>query len=275
MKSAKEIITIVLVVAVFIGVAAAFSFTGTKNGGYNYVELEINPKIEFLTDGKENVISVYPINDDAKELIIGEQFEGLKIDEAVKKYLTIATNLNYLDVDRDDNVVKLTCVSGLTKALEVKLYREINSYLVKNEIMGVVIENTDDLQEFKQAKKLGVSNDKYSLIEAVNRLNSNEKKEDLKKLSEKKLLEKIKLLHENVKPIVQTATEAELNNKSKLINLNKAKIENHKNKITFKSTSKFKESYVKNKKLNASKYEKNFDAESLKWKEERTNLEMA
>ncbi len=271
MSKVREFLIIGFVIAVIISLAVGLGFSGVKNGGYNYVELEINPKIEFVTNSKDKVVSVYPINADAKLVITGEQFEGLNIKEAVKKYLELTTKLNYLDVERNDNVVKFTCVSGLTKALEVKLYRTINSYLTENQIMGVVVENTEDLQEFKEAKKLGVSNDKYSLVEAYMRLYPDSNSEEVKNLSEKKLIEKIKEAHENVKSEVLSYSEEELGNKNKQIELNSAKIENHKSKITNKTKSEFKEEYVKNKKQNEKKYETNFDEQSAIWKESKIN----
>lgn len=271
MSKVGEFFVIGLVIAVLISLAVGFGFSGVKNGSYNYVELEINPKVEFITDGKDNVVSVYPINEDAKKILIGESFEGINIKDAVKKYLTLATNLNYLDVERDDNVVKFTCVSGLTKALEVRLYRTINTYLTENQIMGVIVENTDDLQEFKQAKKLGVSNDKFSLIEAAERLYPEKSKDNLKNLSEKTLIEMVKDAHIQKKESALYFTNAELENKNKQIELNSSKIENHKSKITDKTKSKFKEDYVKNKKQNAKIYETNFDKQSEIWKESKIN----
>lgn len=271
MSKAGEFLVIGLVITVIISLAVGLSFSGVKNGSYNYVELEINPKVEFVTDSKDNVVSVYPINSDAKKILINENFEGINIKDAVKKYLTLATKLNYLDVERTDNAIKFTCVSGLTKALEVRLYRTINSYLTENQIMGVIVENTDDLQEFKQAKKLSISNDKFSLVESANRLYPDKTKEELKNLSEKKLIELIKDAHVSLKESTLSYSEDELNNKNKTIELYKTKLENHKSKITDKTKSTFKEEYVKNKKQNGKVFETDFDKQSEVWKESKIN----
>lgn len=275
MLKIKEILIIIFVVAVLISLAAGLSFFGVKNCGYNYVELEINPKVEFVTDCSNKVVSVFPINSEAREILIDEQFEGKNIEDAVKDYLLLATKLNYIDVESSDNAIKLTCVSGLTKALEVKLYRVINSYLVNNEIMSVLVENTDDLVEFKQAKNLGVSNDKFSLIEAVLRLQPDLKQEELKQKSERELINLIKQGHINLKNEWANFSKLDKEHKQSVMELNSAKFKNHQSKITQSDISKFKEKFVKNKKENSKKFEIDFNKQKDIWQKARTNSEVS
>lgn len=275
MLKIKEILIIIFVVAVLISLAAGLSFCGVKNCGYNYVELEINPKVEFVTDCSNKVVSVFPINSEAREILIDEQFEGKNIEDAVKDYLLLATKLNYIDVESSDNAIKLTCVSGLTKALEVKLYRVINSYLVNNEIMSVLVENTDDLVEFKQAKNLGVSNDKFSLIEAVLRLQPDLKQEELKQKSERELINLIKQGHINLKNEWANFSKFDKEHKQSVMELNSAKFKNHQSKITQSDISKFKEKFVKNKKENSKKFEIDFNKQKDIWQKARTNSEVS
>lgn len=275
MKKVGEILIVASIVAVFAIVAVVVSLSGVKNGGQNYVKLEVNPKIEFVTNSKDKVITAFPLNAEAKELMINETFVGLNIADATKKYLELCKALNYLDVERTDNAVKLTVVSGLTQALEVKIYREINNYLTKNEIMGVIVENASDLNTFKKAKKLGVSNGKFALVEAVARLYPDEQKQEIKELNEKQLIEKIATAHAELTMGVETFSETEINNKAKLIDVNRLKLEHHKNNITNKSQSKFKENYVAHSKKTLRKYEQNFDHMHETWVLNRTNAYLA
>lgn len=271
MSKVGEIFTIIGVIALFVVMAVAFGFSGVKNGGYNYVKLEVNPKVEFLTDKHDKVISVFPINHEAKELIIGEDFIGLSAEDAAKKFVELCTISNYIDVEREDNAVKLTVVSGLTQGLEVKVYRAINKYLHENEIKSVIVENQNDLEEFKSAKKLNVSPNKYALMESVVNLYPDITLKEASKMSEKEMIKKINVAHESLSDAVLNYSEEELNDKVKLIDFNRAKINHHKGKITKNTNGKFSDEYTKYTKEKLKSYEENFNLQYKNWQESRIN----
>ena len=274
MQKKGELIFVIGVIVVFLLTAIAFGFSGVKNTQFSYVKLEINPKVEFVLNKQNKVASVCAINSEARQVLINEQFEGLGLTDAVTKFLTIATNMGFVDVERSDNAVKLTCVSGLTKLAEVKLYQTVNSYFVNNKIFGVIIENTGDLKCFKQAKQLGVSVDKFALVESAARLNNLNEKQ-LCKLSEKQLIKMIYDSHKGMENTANNFAFDELENKKELIKLNQTKINNHKQTISNKAISQFKADYVKNQKQNKSKFQKDFDKQVESRKNSLENTQFA
>lgn len=271
----KEIIYVVCVVAVLIAVSLILGFSGTKNAEYNYVKLEINPALEFLCDGSGKVVTMFPVNAEAKELIIAEQFVGLKAEDASKKFVDLCVQAGYIDVDRQDNAVKLTIITGLTEMLDVKIYNKVSSYLLENQIKAVIIENESDLEEFKEAKKYGVSSNKFSLMESVSRLYPDIEMDGLKKLSKKELIKKIKTAHQNLFESVVTYTPEQLANKTKLIDFNRAKLNNHKELITKTSKSEFADEYKQFVKLQQKYYEQNFNKQHEMWKANKINSSIA
>lgn len=275
MVKLKEVIYVLCVVAVLITISLLLGFTGTKNAGYNYVKIEINPAIEFLTNGKGEIITMFPINPEAKELIIEEEFLGLKVEDGAKKFVDLCTQAGYIDVDRQDNAVKLTTITGITEMLDVKIYNKVSSYLLENQIKAVIVENENDLEEFKEAKKHGVSSNKYSLMESVSALYPDMEMEELEKLSKKELISKIKTAHENSLTNTTSFTAEELANKTKLIDFNRAKLNNHKELVSNKNKSEFADEYKQFVKDKQKYYEQNFNKQHKMWKDNKINSSIA
>ena len=61
MEKKGTIICIIAIIILVAGTSAFIIFSGLIAQDYNYVQLEVNPKIEFLCDKKFNVVSVYPL----------------------------------------------------------------------------------------------------------------------------------------------------------------------------------------------------------------------
>lgn len=272
MGKISQILIVVFVVAIFVGSAIWFGFSGVVNGEYNYVKVEVNPKVEFLTDKNDKIISVFPVNAEAKELLINENFIGQNVKDGAKRFVELCVLSNYIDVEKENNAVKLTIVSDLMQNLDVKIYSEIKKYFIKNEIKSVIVENKDDLEIFKQAKKYGVSNNKFVLMQSVCNLYPDTTLEENSKLSEKELLKKIKTGFDTLENNVLTFTDEELNNKTKLLELNKAKINHHNENITNKSISEFVKEYNEYEKEHKSNFEKNFNSQHKNWQENKSNL---
>lgn len=271
----KEIIVLGLVLLTIIFLAVFMGFRGVKNNKYNYVKLEINPKIEFVTDNKLNVVSVFPLNEEAKQLMSNENFVGLNAEDAAKKFVDLCVKTNYIDVEGEDNAVKLTVVTGLTEKLDVKLFRSVTNYFLENEIKAVVLENETDLKQFKAAKELGVCSNKYSLMESVCNLYPDLTLNDTKSLTEKEMILKIKTAHQNLISKTTNYTDYDVQEKERLINENCLKLNNHHKKITKQSRRLFADDYKKFVKENLKQYKTDFDGRKNEWKNNKTNLYFA
>lgn len=262
MRKVKQMGIIVFVVIIFLSAGVASILLGSRSMHTHYVCIEVNPRIEFLTDAKNNVSSFKPLNKEAKELCVLEEFKGIKIEDAVEKFLTLCAKSGYLKIDGEDNAVKLSVLAGLNQGLEVELTRKINSFFVKHEMLGVVIDSSQDLQNYKQAKKQGVSADKFDLMMAVKENNESENMKGLKKLSPLKLIKKIKQQHENYS---FNYTEEELENKAKLIDFNRVSYNNHMAKITTETTRAFREKLQKHAKKYTKQYKLDFQNSYENW----------
>ncbi len=259
----KEIFIIGAVIILFIVIAVVVATTGASNGGNNYVRLEINPKMEF-TVHKNEVVSYRAVNQEARELLVQEEFMGLTMEEATDKFLSLCAQAGYFDVDGEDNALKITAISGITQEDDVKVFRAAQKFFTEHEIMAVIVQNDDDMEVFKAAKKKQLSPDKYALIKAAKECYPDKTEEELKKMSSKKLLELIK---QGQLEDSKEYTEEELTNKSRLIDFNRVKYEEHMNKITEDTSRKFVEKQTKFQKENATDYEVAFSEKYKEWSE--------
>lgn len=266
MKKGGQIAVIVMVVFIMLSGAITFLLMGVRAGDKHYVCIEINPRVEFLTNRDKEVTSFKPLNEEAKTLLIDEEIVGLPVTEATVKFVDLCARAGYIDVNGKDNAVKISVLSGLNQALEVKLYRAVSKYFTNNEIFGAVFDGSKDLNMYKTAKKQGVSSEKYDLMLAVAENNNGI---DIKSLKNKSNKELIDIIEEQHKMYKFEYTDEELANKVKLIDFNRTNYDNHKENITESSIKKFREKYAKYLKTDAKKYEQNFDKTYQIWLENK------
>lgn len=261
-----KILIVSLVALIIASAGIIIELKGIKSNDTHYVQLEVNPRIEILTNKKNKVTSVLPLNEEAREIMVEEEFIGLTIEEATEKFMTLCTQCGYIDVNSEDNAVRTTIVSGLTQSLEVKVYSTINEFFLKNEIMGVIVENDSDLAQVKEAKELGVSSaNKLAIIKSMIEKNPALNVEDLKKIDESKLIKKIEDYHESYGYDSSVYTNEQIANKSKLIDFNRLNYTNHKNAITESSLEEFSQEYEEFRRKNLKKYEVGFSEKYNQW----------
>lgn len=262
MKKFGEYFAIIFVLLIVISAVIVILISGDRSAHIHYVCIECNPRIEFLTDDNHKVKSFKPLNQEAKELIIDEELIGLRMEDATDKFLNLCAKAGYLKADGSNNAVKLTVLSGVNQSLEVRLARKINNFFVDNNILGVLVESSQDLQQYKDAKKLGVSSEKYDLAMAVKESYPEVDIKDLKGLSNRELVKMIEYSH---KEYDNSYTEIELNNKVKLIDFYRPVYEQHMGSITSESTRDFK---IKLKEFRAEKtkeYKVDFNKKYNEW----------
>ena len=261
-----KVLIVLLVAGIIASAGVIIALKGVKSSDTHYVQLEVNPRIEILTNKKNIVTSVLPLNQEAYELLIEENLVGLSIEEATANFLTLCAKCGYLDVNSEDNAVRTTIVSGLTQALEVKVYSTINNFFLKNEIMGVIVENDSDLAQIKEAKELGISSaNKLAIIKSMIEKYPDKSIEELKKIDESKLIKEIEDYHEQNGYSPNNYTNEQIANKSKLIDFNRKNYTDHLNAITENSLEEFSQEYEEFRRQTLKKYEVGFSEKYNNW----------
>lgn len=269
MEKKATTISLIFVSVVVLSAVALIIFMGITAREYNYVQIEVNPKVEFIVDKRFKVVSYRPLNDDGLIVLANENLKGLDIEDACVKYLDICSRLGYIDVDGLDNAVNLTIIDGLTQALDTHISEGIFEYLKENEIICSVTENADDRASLEGKKKEGLCcSNKYKLISTICEMDEKQNFDALKKLSEIELIDLVTNTHQTKHFVTTTSA---INKKDELRNKNAEKYEAHMNKLTNKSRSKFSTILEKYQNSSIKKYKLNFEREYNNWQKTRTN----
>ncbi len=267
MKKSKEILTIVSILILVVGVGIFIGLKGVKAHNNHYVRIEVNPKIEFITDSHNTVLSYVPINEEAKIVVCQEEFKGLNIEEACLKFIQLCAQTNYINVTSDENAVRITTISGLTHSLENKVYKTINNYFKQNNIKAVVVESENDIDLISEAQDKNIASaNKLMLINAIVEKDNKFTPEQLNKFSETKLIDKLIEIHNSINYSPEAHTVEQLANKTKLVDLNRKHFENHIYALNNKKRSEFNDELKKFKAEKANSYEENFNEAYNNWR---------
>lgn len=234
----KASIIYLISIAVIVAITCCYIiFAGITTKDYNYVQLEVNPRIEFICDKKFKVVSASPLNNDARVVLSDLNLIGLDVDKASTVFLDECAKTGFIDVNGLNNATNITVLDGITQALDVHVAQEVYKYFRENEILSAITETYEDRQTFNERKdnKISCSN-KYKLIKTIIEKNNSQSFEKLRKLKESELVEMVADEHKQ-NTFVPTQEEQQL--KQKLIEDNKKKYTTHKKCISDFSQQEF------------------------------------
>ena len=195
MTKTKSILTI-LVVALLLagGIWLAIYLNNINNTPTSTVELNLNPSVQFVVIGKNNVLSVNYLNEDAEIVFSNIKSEGKDVAEVAKEFAQVAIDTGFIDISldasatADQNAITIS-VTGNAQASE-----EL-SEAIKNKINGVFDENGVFARAVIQAQQTTENLvQKYSDVATNLKLDL----EDLKNKSEEQILA---LIHERSQKI--------------------------------------------------------------------------
>lgn len=165
----------------------AFVLVGCGNkteAQLSYVTIETNPSVELVVNEKGVVVAVNGTNEDGKLLLNGEEIEGLKVEAATEKIVTLTEELGFVfkgSVTADSQKIEISVTSNtveLAKQIEGKVEAEIEK----------------QIEELKLNLKLEVENSKGReyLEEIVLAYDPTLTEEEVKAMTMEELLVKVK-----------------------------------------------------------------------------------
>lgn len=133
-----------------------------------YVNVDINPSMEFGINKKGNVVEILGLNKDGEELLKDLELTGLPIKEAIEKITVAAIKEKYLASEKG-NTVLITVSSNEVLPGKVKeLENEVKNVLRENNITAEANALNVPEEVHEQAKVENISTGKYVLyMEAV------------------------------------------------------------------------------------------------------------
>ena len=149
-KKVFILVSICLVVA--IGILLFIILTRNKSNVASTITLDINPSVELGLDKKNNVVSVKPLNKDAKR-IVDDSLIGKSLDNAVEK---IADKVIEEDLTDDNGVTIFLYASGKIKTTDVDeiLKREFSKRSFHAEVITIKSITNEDKKLAERSGKL-------------------------------------------------------------------------------------------------------------------------
>jgi hypothetical protein len=185
---------------------------------YNYINVDINPSLEFTVNVFGVVLDVKGLNSDGEDLIKNTRYNRMKIDRAVEGFIEAALDKGFLE-DVDKNTVMIT-VSGKNEEklsdIQEELVKVTNDTLEHSKVQSEVVAEKVTLNKRDNAKELGISPGKLVLIEKLQKEKPEVKIEEYKEKPVKDILASIKHVKKEApkKPKDQTKTLPDKENKA-------------------------------------------------------------
>lgn len=157
----KKILTFVLAICMIIPCAWVLTACGKGDTSETKVmNVELNPKVEFVLDKDDKVLSVNALNEDGNHIIslaidAETVFENLTADEAVELFLQLTKENGYL-ITGDEEEIKIE-ISGQAKDLLKKVENKAKQFFTENEIdvdvITATLKKADIVNELQQCVK--------------------------------------------------------------------------------------------------------------------------
>lgn len=201
----KKILAILLPIVLVTGAIYGY-FTFTTQAVMAYVSVDINPSVQFVTDGNDVVVSVTASNDDGETILLGqvENLIGLNIEEATQLIVELAIEYGYLDpeaLETDPAAITIsTVVENQNERLQNRLRERIRVHLEdffkNNGIFGVVMTDLDMESIVVEADELGISAGFLKLVRSVQAVYPDLTTEQALNLSTKELMDMLRQVRE-------------------------------------------------------------------------------
>ncbi len=105
-----------------------------------FIDVDINPSIEFAVDSKSIVKDIRPLNEDADLLIRNIELENIPLIEALEKYIDNAIEKGYLNANKENSKYLLVSAALNNKSSEFKKNRINTEKTLESELERLKVE---------------------------------------------------------------------------------------------------------------------------------------
>ena len=168
MKKFKPLLAIIGLLAIVLTVVAC-SGTTANAAEEAYVTIDINPSVELIVNGQEEVVYVNALNEDAEVLLSGLDLIGMNVDEATDLIIQTAIELGYIDVEASDTVVQVSCTSdtALGEQIRERVKAAVNTAFQNRGVYGRATDKAFGQEFVEEAEGYGVTPGFLFLAKAV------------------------------------------------------------------------------------------------------------
>ncbi len=174
MKLNKKSGTLVACLLIFVLMSMVLFQTYVFNGQtYAYVSVDINPSIQMAVDADKNVMKVWGLNEDGKEIIRDVNLLKKPVEKAVEEIVSSAVEKHYIDYEKE-NFILIGAVPAIERveaedigALSVRL-KAVSQKALEHKKQKAEVEAIASVsRQYEKAKKKKMSIGKYILKQQV------------------------------------------------------------------------------------------------------------
>lgn len=143
-KNSKLLWILAIAIVVIVACVLLIVLLPKKTSPYAVMELDVNPKVQFVLDTDNKVMHVNYINEDAETLLSDEKIEGLDVKKATEKFVNLCIEAGFMDVDTEGDTVNVTIYcdnSDKIEELALDIKQTINTYFGENGIIAGAVMN--------------------------------------------------------------------------------------------------------------------------------------
>lgn len=185
------LVTGIFLALLVIGLGAYVYLTSPSN----LISLDVNPSIEIHTNRLNHVVSINPINDDAKQLMAGYELADRNLESVIKDIVDRMILGGYISSGLENKILVTVDDSNASSNLLESINNTINTYMQEKQVSTDVLKQNLSISvaETQTAHENEVSAGKMAII---NRL-----------LENKSSLTTEELAHSSIKTLMQLASD--------------------------------------------------------------------
>ncbi len=165
----KKIKSLLAIVAMFSIVLTVVACSNTANAEEAYVTIDINPSVELIVNGNDQVVYANALNEDAEVLLADLDLVGMDVEEATDFIIETAIELGYIDLDAADTVVSVSSTSdtGLGEQIKTRVKEAVNNAFQNRGLNGHSEDKGFSPEFIAEAESYGVTPGFLFLAKAV------------------------------------------------------------------------------------------------------------
>lgn len=151
----------------------------------SYLAIDVNPSIEFKTNRLNQVVSINPVNDDAKNLLAGYELKDKHIEKVIQDIVDRMVLTGYLTPEKD-NMILITVENkntslNLLNDVKEDLMNTLSDRKLEVEVMEQSIDITADV--IQEAHNNNISAGKLAIINKIMKFDKSITVEELSEVS--------------------------------------------------------------------------------------------
>lgn len=169
------------------------------NTSATYVAVDINPSIVLTTNPWDKVVEVEALNEDAETLLVDLELIGLQVEEAVELIIAEATEMGYIDLLAEGEVVMITAYNHekVDEKLSERIRERVQERLENREMAVNVVGHEAVAEQKELANELGVTLGKVLFVQRMMEKYPELGGEELYTMPIKEIMAKVKDLRGN------------------------------------------------------------------------------